>query len=489
MPPTPPSLGLGLGLTRVRGAGSRLDPDAVAYAEASGATDIAAIDGWYKGLKTMQIYDDLVAGWVFRSGQNAGSGEVAYDLLLQNNATLVASPTWMEDGVQLDHTLTQYIDTPVQNDGPLWLFAQCTIDDITRDNVLVSKDGGNPNRDWGLQHGSGGANRVFWGSSIDGTFNVNRIQIGVGLLQGRDVVWQATTGPGGSTLLRDTESLVIDTTAGTLQNSDVNVRIGARAGSSSTNPLEGKVSSVLIFKKQPTLEQQIDLFALNRNTLQNSFAHALVGLGSSTMLGTGAGGNGVTGEGVFVQLSRLQNSPWRTPTAQPFGQGGTFPGLEIAEGFWEGDVKDYLATRPVKMWKRSIILQLGKNMGTVGSFSPIQSEREAAADRAIDMALDAISLEVTPYLWTVNYGRPESLGPIGASFQDDLDNNNLYNDYLVARCAALGVPCFDHRKYRDTFDWPTRNEDFFAGANDTHMSAAGCAQWIADFITEFPSPV
>jgi hypothetical protein len=81
----------------------RRDPDAVAFAATSGATDIDAISDFVKGVKRLGLYNSMVC-WPLRSTQNAGTGTTAYSLggLGTFNGTLVNGPTWGTDGI--DHT-------------------------------------------------------------------------------------------------------------------------------------------------------------------------------------------------------------------------------------------------------------------------------------------------------------------------------------------------------------------------------------------------
>jgi hypothetical protein len=96
------------------------DEDAVAFAEASGATDIANLSAFVTGVKDLGLWDSMVC-WPLRSSQNAGTGTTAYSLggLGTYNGTLVNGPTWGVDGVEFtdestDHIATGY--TPAKED-------------------------------------------------------------------------------------------------------------------------------------------------------------------------------------------------------------------------------------------------------------------------------------------------------------------------------------------------------------------------------------
>jgi hypothetical protein len=81
----------------------RRDPDAVAFAATSGATDIDAISDFVKGVKRLGLWSNMVC-WPLRSSQNAGTGTTAYSLggLGTFNGTLVNGPTWGADGITFD---------------------------------------------------------------------------------------------------------------------------------------------------------------------------------------------------------------------------------------------------------------------------------------------------------------------------------------------------------------------------------------------------
>jgi hypothetical protein len=79
------------------------DADATAFAAASGATDVAALSAFVKGVKELGLWNNMVC-WPLRSSQNAGTGTTAYSLggLGTFNGTLVGGPTWDSAGVVYD---------------------------------------------------------------------------------------------------------------------------------------------------------------------------------------------------------------------------------------------------------------------------------------------------------------------------------------------------------------------------------------------------
>lgn len=76
------------------------DADATAFAATSGATDVAALSAFVKGIKELGLWNSMVC-WPLRSSQNAGTGTTAYSLggLGAFNGTLVNGPTWGSAGI------------------------------------------------------------------------------------------------------------------------------------------------------------------------------------------------------------------------------------------------------------------------------------------------------------------------------------------------------------------------------------------------------
>jgi hypothetical protein len=95
-----------------------IDPDAAAFAAVSGATDVANLDAFVKGVKDLGLWDDMVC-WPLRSAQNAGTGTTAYSLggLGTFNGTLVNGPTWGSDGILFDAASVTHITTPLDVTG------------------------------------------------------------------------------------------------------------------------------------------------------------------------------------------------------------------------------------------------------------------------------------------------------------------------------------------------------------------------------------
>jgi hypothetical protein len=88
------------------------DPATIEYAARSGATDLANIDAFVRGVKDLGLWNSMVC-WPLRSTQNAGTGTTAYSLggLGTFNGTLVNEPSWGADGMTFDNASSQYIST------------------------------------------------------------------------------------------------------------------------------------------------------------------------------------------------------------------------------------------------------------------------------------------------------------------------------------------------------------------------------------------
>jgi hypothetical protein len=86
-----------------------LDPLTVAYAAASGATDLAGIDKVIRYVRAESLLSNFVM-YPMKSAQNAGTGATAYGLggLTSNEMTLVNGPTWGASGLAFASASSQY---------------------------------------------------------------------------------------------------------------------------------------------------------------------------------------------------------------------------------------------------------------------------------------------------------------------------------------------------------------------------------------------
>lgn len=73
-----------------------------AYGRELAPTDVNDIDNFIKGLKQLNLWSYLVEGWTLPTYQNIGTGSTALSFLRnQNNGTLINSPTWNNEGIQV----------------------------------------------------------------------------------------------------------------------------------------------------------------------------------------------------------------------------------------------------------------------------------------------------------------------------------------------------------------------------------------------------
>lgn len=80
------------------------DPDAVAFAAATGATDVAGLSALFSGWKALALWDVSLL-FPMRAGQNYGTGsalKIAGGLAAGREATLVNGPAWSAGGIVFD---------------------------------------------------------------------------------------------------------------------------------------------------------------------------------------------------------------------------------------------------------------------------------------------------------------------------------------------------------------------------------------------------
>jgi hypothetical protein len=120
--------------------GPSVDPDAAAFAAASGATDVAALSAFVKGVKNLGLWESMVC-WPLRSSQNAGTGTTAYSLggLGTFNGTLVNGPTWGADGITFVNASSQHIlmGSQVFTDSDYTMFAAFKLTDVAVTNLIA----------------------------------------------------------------------------------------------------------------------------------------------------------------------------------------------------------------------------------------------------------------------------------------------------------------------------------------------------------------
>jgi hypothetical protein len=91
--------------------GKSLDPDAKAFAAASGATDVARISTFVKAVKALGAWNNATF-WPQAAGISAQTGTTVHALGGVNEAgTLVNGPAWTSGGITYDNSSSHRMDT------------------------------------------------------------------------------------------------------------------------------------------------------------------------------------------------------------------------------------------------------------------------------------------------------------------------------------------------------------------------------------------
>lgn len=104
---------------------SPLDPDALAFCAANGATDIRGLSDFARGTKNMGLWPHMVY-WPLRSSQSVGTGTSApsFGGLGTHDGSLVNGPTWGATGMAFDGTSyisAGAIDLPTDFSISFWI--------------------------------------------------------------------------------------------------------------------------------------------------------------------------------------------------------------------------------------------------------------------------------------------------------------------------------------------------------------------------------
>jgi hypothetical protein len=222
------------------------DADATAFAAASGATDVAALSAFVKGVKELGLWSNMVC-WPLRSTQNAGTGTTAYSLggLGTFNGTLTNGPSWGADGVSFTNASAQYINTSLSYDPstlvtglftivkpvgtyPTGVRAICGNRAGSAATMLIKVEGGQ--QQIYLFDTAGGHNAAVAASAISSTF-ANTFHFAGGLLNStsRLIFNQANSTTNSSTSV-----------GGTVGSGDNTFQIGAQG--SNIDPWEGLIA-------------------------------------------------------------------------------------------------------------------------------------------------------------------------------------------------------------------------------------------------------
>ena len=165
------------------------DADATAFAAASGATDVAALSAFVKGVKELGLWNSMVC-WPLRSSQNAGTGTTAYSLggLGTFDGTLVNGPVWGPDGITKANA-TEIINVTGTNAtlrGALSVFS-CYKSNVTADGqrLFNCQDGSAQGNYWQSNFNSNASKLVF----VMTTRNSANAESSLGDITGRETMF------------------------------------------------------------------------------------------------------------------------------------------------------------------------------------------------------------------------------------------------------------------------------------------------------------
>ncbi len=121
------------------------DPDVLAFAAESGATDLTGLDNLVTYLKGEGLYDDFVI-YPMKSAQNAGSGSTVYSLggLTDNDLTIQGGAAWDANGFDTNGVDQYFLasDFLANNSTSMWLRHTPASADISSAAFLCGQNGG-----------------------------------------------------------------------------------------------------------------------------------------------------------------------------------------------------------------------------------------------------------------------------------------------------------------------------------------------------------
>lgn len=231
------------------------DPDVIAFAEESGATDLDGLDALVKYVKGEGLYNNFVI-YPMKSAQNAGSGATVYSLggLTDNDMTLVNSPTWATTGITFDGIsefgrISDFMDS---SDVTMSLrLEQVSATPTTRQDLYGQYDFGNDNRAVRLSQdgsASGDPYQLFRSDNGMGSSNLEFFNSGgsLGSTNDRQLVSQWIDGGGRSLWFDKTLQSLTQASSGTVSSrydSAVDITVGASLNNNSGanfSGMEGK---------------------------------------------------------------------------------------------------------------------------------------------------------------------------------------------------------------------------------------------------------
>ena len=185
-----PSIGIGIGISLRSTRPSGIDPDVLAFAAESGATDLAGLNSLVKYLKGEGLYDNFVI-YPMKSAQNAGSGSTLFGLggLTANNMALANAPSWDTTGISYDGVDQYASDADFLGSNTLLTFTRMNLSVATSNASAILS-----------QYDTGANDRGFltaWSGSGAETLSMNRSSTG-GSVPNLEVYQSSTTDVRGS---------------------------------------------------------------------------------------------------------------------------------------------------------------------------------------------------------------------------------------------------------------------------------------------------
>lgn len=186
---------------------NKFDPDALAFFRSAGITDFTAktqINSFVVQIKNLGLWSSMVC-WPLRSSQNAGTGITAYSLggLGTYNGTLVGSPAWGANGIELTSL------TSISASAPYGTTAG-SLFGITKVNALSKEYAFLRNSFTGMGFFNPYSDNVFY---FDYRESTNRLTASSGITQGQFFCVAGYASASGSQIYRNTTSLATNATA------------------------------------------------------------------------------------------------------------------------------------------------------------------------------------------------------------------------------------------------------------------------------------
>jgi hypothetical protein len=238
-----------------------IDPDAAAFAAVSGATDVANLDAFVKGVKTLGLWEDMVC-WPLRSTQNAGTGTTAYSLggLGTFNGTLVNGPSWGVDGISFTRASSHHITTPLDVAGLRQFTALIDADPSSYVNLDTLCGAWGTTRYFGLRY-----NPATTIQALIRTGDTTRTPSSSGRSTDRRFYGVGTQGS--NTVITESGSELVSTAFVPDETGSQTLNIGILTPPS-TFPFNGTIGSMLFFKDaELSNAQQLSVYNLYKATL------------------------------------------------------------------------------------------------------------------------------------------------------------------------------------------------------------------------------